>query len=245
MKKIYFASDFHLGIPDQPSSVAREKKIVKWLRSIEDDAAIIYLIGDLFDYWFEYKHVVPRGYVRLLGTLADLKDDGIDIRIFTGNHDLWMKSYFQEELGIPVTTKHVSEEFSGKKFFIGHGDGIGPGDKGYKFMKRIFQSRLNQWMYSQLHPDAATRLANYFSRRSRKNNRREKFLGEENEWQIVFAKEILKKEHFDYFIFGHRHIPLEIPLGDNAVFINLGDWITNFTYAVFDGEKTVLKKFED
>lgn len=241
---IYFASDFHLGIPDHASSLEREKRIVRWLYSIEEDAKQIFLVGDLFDFWFEYKYVVPKGYVRLLGKLANLKDKGIDIQVFTGNHDLWMFDYFKKELSIPVHRKPITFETNGKKFFVGHGDGIGPGDHGYKFMKRIFKGKFNQWLFSLLHPRIAFSLANYFSHSSRNMNEEEEFLGEDKEWQILFAKEKLKTEHIDYFIFGHRHIALQIPLGDNSTFINLGDWIKHNTYAVFDGNKTELKTFE-
>jgi UDP-2,3-diacylglucosamine hydrolase len=188
--------------------------------------------------------VVPRGYVRLLGKLAELRDGGIDIQAFTGNHDLWMFSYFEQELGIPVHKRSIQIEAAGKKFYIGHGDGIGPGDRGYKFMKRIFSNRFNQWLFSMLHPYIAFNLAHYFSDTSRNYNREEKFLGEEKEWQIVFAKEVLLKEHFDYFIFGHRHIAVQLPLSDKTTFINLGDWIRHNSYAVFDGVSTELKFFE-
>ena len=216
--KIYFASDFHLGIPDYNSSLEREKKIVRWLESIENDAVKIFLVGDLFDFWFEYKYVVPRGHVRLLGKIAQLKDKGIDVQIFTGNHDLWM--------------------------YVGHGDGIGPGDYGFKFMKRIFKSRLAQILYGFLHPYIAFKIARYFSYNSRRMNEEEKFMGEDKEWQIIFAKEVLQKEHFDYFLFGHRHIVLDIPIGERSTFINLGDWMIHFTYAEFDGNTCKIKYFE-
>lgn len=242
--KIYFASDFHLGIPDYKSSLEREKKIVRWLESIENDAAKIFLVGDLFDFWFEYKYVVPRGHVRLLGKLAQLKDKGIDIQIFTGNHDLWMYGYFEEELQIPVHHKAIQFEFSGKRFFVGHGDGIGPGDYGFKFMKRVFKSRLAQILYGSLHPYIAFKVARYFSYNSRRMNEEEKFMGEDKEWQIIFAKEVLQKEHFDYFLFGHRHIVLDIPIGERSTFINLGDWMIHFTYAEFDGNTCKIKYFE-
>ncbi|MEZ5012763.1 MAG: UDP-2,3-diacylglucosamine diphosphatase [Chitinophagales bacterium] len=243
--KVYFASDFHLGIPDHGSSLEREKKIVRWLYSIEDDARQIFLVGDLFDFWFEYKHVVPKGYVRLLGKLANMKEQGIDIQVFTGNHDLWMFGYFEKELGIPVHRKNLELELNGKKFLIGHGDGIGPGDRGYKFMKRIFTGKLNQKMFSLLHPDIAIGIANFFSRRSRKSNNMEQYLGEDKEWQIQYANSVLEHRHFDYFIFGHRHICLELALHETSTFINLGDWMTHCSYAVFDGEKTLLKYFEE
>ncbi|MBK7440513.1 MAG: UDP-2,3-diacylglucosamine diphosphatase [Bacteroidetes bacterium] len=242
--KIYFASDFHLGIPDFDSSLEREKKIVRWLSSIENDATKIFLVGDLFDFWFEYKYVVPRGHVRLLGKIAELKDKGIDIHVFTGNHDLWMYGYFEEELKVPVHRDSIQFEFGGKKFFVGHGDGIGPGDNGFKFMKRIFKSKAAQVLYGMLHPYIAFKVARFFSHNSRRANEEEAFLGDDKEWQIIYAKEVLQKEHFDYFLFGHRHIVLDKPIAENTTFINLGDWIIHFTYAEFDGTICKIKYFE-
>ncbi len=242
--KIYFASDFHLGIPDFESSLEREKKIVRWLNSIEDDAAKIFLVGDLFDFWFEYKYVVPRGHVRLLGKIAELKDKGIDVHVFTGNHDLWMYGYFEEELKVPVHHDSIQFEFGGKKFFVGHGDGIGPGDNGFKFMKRIFKSKAAQVLYGMLHPYIAFKVARFFSHNSRRANEEEAFLGDDKEWQIIYAKEVLQKEHVDYFLFGHRHIVLDKPIAENTTFINLGDWIIHFTYAEFDGNTCKIKYFE-
>ncbi len=242
--KIYFASDFHLGIPDFESSLEREKKIVRWLSSIENDAAKIFLVGDLFDFWFEYKYVVPRGYVRLLGKIAELKDKGIDVHVFTGNHDLWMYGYFEEELKVPVHHDSIQFEFGGKKFFVGHGDGIGPGDNGFKFMKRIFKSKAAQVLYGMLHPYIAFKVARFFSHNSRRANEEEAFLGDDKEWQIIYAKEVLQKEHVDYFLFGHRHIVLDKPIAENTTFINLGDWIIHFTYAEFDGNTCKIKYFE-
>lgn len=244
MKKLYFASDFHLGIPDHAQSLQREKKIVRWLHSIKNDAAKIYLLGDIFDFWFEYKHVAPKGHVRLLGTLAELRDSGIEIEIFIGNHDMWMFGYFQQELGIPVHRHSIQFEWGGKKFFVGHGDGVGPGDHGYKFIKRVFRNKWSQRLFAMLHPTIAFSIARYWSGKSRDNNEEAAFLGEDKEWQILYAKEILKTAHFDYFIFGHRHIALEVPLKDNCIFYNLGDWVTHFTYLEFDGEKASLEYFE-
>ncbi|MFN3939138.1 MAG: UDP-2,3-diacylglucosamine diphosphatase [Chitinophagales bacterium] len=245
MKKIYFASDFHLGVPSHAASVQREKKIVRWLNSIRADAEKIFLVGDIFDFWFEYKYVTPKGYVRLLGTLADMRDSGIEIEIFTGNHDMWMFGYFQHELNIPVHHDAIQFEVQGKKFFVGHGDGIGPGDNGYKLIKKVFRSKINQRLFGMLHPYIAFKLAHFWSEKSRNSNEEAAFLGEDKEWQIIYAKQILKKQHYDYFIFGHRHIALELPLSDtDTLFYNLGDWIQHFTYLEFDGVKTTLKKFE-
>ena len=246
-KKIYFISDFHLGIPDYKSSLSREKKVVSFLESARVDAEQIFILGDMFDFWYEYKTVVPKGYVRLLGKLAEITDSGIPIHFFVGNHDMWMSGYFEKELNVPVYYESKTFEWNGKKFFIAHGDGLGPGDNGYKFLKKIFRSRLCQWLFGQLHPTWGMGLANYFSGKSRiKTMQADKiFLGEDKEWLIIFAREVLAKEHFDYFIFGHRHLPLNIELNDNSRYINLGDWITHFTFAVFDGNDVELKKWEE
>jgi UDP-2,3-diacylglucosamine hydrolase len=242
-KKIYFLSDFHLGAPDAASSLVREKKIVRFLDKIKDDAAEIFIVGDLFDFWYEYRNVVPKGYVRILGKMAEITDMGIPIHFFTGNHDMWMKDYFQKELNTKVYFEPAEFNFSGKKFLVGHGDGLGPGDKGYKFIKRVFRNRFCQWLFGILPPRWGIGLADYFSRKSRAKTGKtdEVFLGEEKEWLIIYAKEILQKEHVDYFIFGHRHLPLDIRLNDNSRYINLGDWIKFFSYAVFDGDKISLE----
>jgi UDP-2,3-diacylglucosamine hydrolase len=246
-KKIYFLSDFHLGAPDYASSLTREKKIVSFLDSIQHDAGQIFIVGDIFDFWYEYKKVVPRGYVRLLGKLAALTDAGISVHFFVGNHDMWMKDYFQTELNIPVYFEPKVFTFNEKKFFIGHGDGLGPGDHGYKFIKKIFRNKLCQWLFGQLHPTLGIGLANYFSRKSREKtgSSDEHFLGADKEWLIVYSKEILQQEHFDYFIFGHRHYPIEFKLNETSRYINLGDWIRNFTYATFDGNEVELKKWSE
>ena len=244
---IYFASDLHLGIPNHQDSLVREKKFVRWLESIQDDAKALYLVGDIFDYWHEYKRVVPRGFVRLLGKLAELRDGGLPIFAFTGNHDLWMFGYFEEELGIPVYKEPIQKTFNNKKFYIGHGDGLGPGDYGYKRLKMLFTNPFCQWAYRQLHPDFAARIAQFSSKKSRLSQidgDEEHFLGEDKEWLCIFAKEMLKKEHFDYFVFGHRHLPLNIALNTESKYINLGDWINHYSYAKFDGQEIHLCYFE-
>jgi UDP-2,3-diacylglucosamine hydrolase len=245
-KKIYFLSDFHLGAPDCNSSLEREKKIVRFLDSIKSHAASIFIVGDMFDFWFEYKHVTPKGYSRLLGKLAEITDSGIPIHFFVGNHDMWMHGYFQAEMNIPVYFEPQTFEWNGKKFFIGHGDGLGPGDHGYKMLKKVFRNPVSQFLFGLLHPSIGIGLANFFSRKSRKKTGTgdEVFLGEDKEWLIIYSKEVLTHTHFDYFIFGHRHLPLDIKLNENSHYINLGDWIKYFTYAEFDGEKTELKSYQ-
>jgi UDP-2,3-diacylglucosamine hydrolase len=246
-KRIYFFSDFHLGAPDFSSSLIREKKIVAFLESIRQDAQQIIIAGDVFDFWYEYKTVVPKHFVRLLGKLADITDSGIPIILFAGNHDMWMRSYFEIELNIPVYFEPRAFNWNNKKFYVGHGDGLGPGDHGYKFIKKIFRNKFCQWLFGQLHPTLGMGIANYFSRKSKQKTASSDavFLGEDNEWLTIYSREVLSKEHYDYFIFGHRHLPLTIKLNDNAEYINLGDWITHFTYAVFDGNTVQLKQWQD
>jgi len=245
-KKIYFASDQHLGIPNIENSHIREKKFVLWLDQVKNDAEAIFLLGDLFDFWFEYKKVVPKGFVRVLGKLAEIRDSGTPIYYFVGNHDLWMRDYFETELNIPVYYQPKEYTFNNKTFLIGHGDGLGPGDKGYKRMKKVFTNPFSKWLYRWLHPDIGVGLAQYLSTKNKLISGEEdiKFLGEENEWLVQYAKKKLETKHYDYFLFGHRHLPMEIEVGENSKYINTGDWITHFTYAVFDGKDLELKKFE-
>ena len=246
-KKIYFLSDFHLGAPNTQNSLQRERKIVSFLESIRHNAAQVIICGDIFDFWYEYKTVVPKGFVRLLGKLAEITDSGIPVVLFAGNHDMWMRGYFDKEMNIPVYFEPRVFEWNEKKFFIGHGDGLGPGDNGYKFIKKIFRNKFCQWLFGQLHPTWGMALANYFSRKSRKKTGAANavFMGEDGEWLIIFCRETLAKEHYDYFVFGHRHYPIDFKLGGASRYINLGDWITNFTYATFDGKDMELKKWEE
>ncbi|WP_353777479.1 metallophosphoesterase [Winogradskyella sp. 3972H.M.0a.05] len=246
-KKIYFASDNHLGAPTREASLPREKKFVAWLDEIKHDAAVIFLLGDLFDFWFEYKRVVPKGFTRTLGKLAEISDSGIPIYYFVGNHDLWMNGYFEEELGIPVYHKPKEFTFNNTSFFIGHGDGLGPGDKGYKRMKKVFTNPICQWLFRRvLHPDFGMRVGHYMSVKNKliSGDEDAKFLGEDNEWLVQYCKRKLAEQHRDYFVFGHRHLPLNIDLGNNAKYINLGDWIHYFTYGVFDGDTLELKVYK-
>jgi len=248
-KHVYFASDNHLGAPSFENSLPREKKFVQWLDSIKSDAAAIFLMGDLFDFWFEYKTVVPKGFTRTLGKLAELSDAGIPIYYFVGNHDLWMNGYFETELNIPVF--HKPQDFilttnnSDTTFFIGHGDGLGPHDKGYKRMKKVFTHPFFKWLFRWLHPDIGVRIAQYLSVKNKLISGEEdtKFLGEDKEWLALYCKRKLEQAHRDYFVFGHRHMPLEIPLSKASTYINLGDWITFYTYAQFNGHTLELKTY--
>lgn len=242
-KKIYFASDFHLGVPDYASSLEREKKVVQWLDEIQQDAEEVFLVGDVFDFWFEYKTAVPKGFVRLLGKIAELTDKGIPVHFFTGNHDMWVFDYLPKEIGVKIYRQPILRELNGKKFMIGHGDGLGPKDYGYKFIKKVFASKVCQWLFARIHPNLGISVAQYWSRKSRIANgtKDEEFFGDD-ERLLIYCKEILQREHFDYFIFGHRHLPLDMPVGSSH-YINLGEWVNYNSYGVFDGEKVELKYF--
>lgn len=247
-KKIYFASDFHLGVAAKLTSPERERLILRWLDSIKKDAAEIYLVGDVFDFWFEYKTVVPKGYVRLFGKLAELRDSGIDIFFFTGNHDMWMFRYFEEEFGIPIYREPIVRTFNGVNFYIGHGDGLGPGDYGYKFLKKVFANPLCQWLFERFHPNFGIALANFWSGKSRSiNPSTATFLGPEKEWLLIYSNEQLDQQpNIDYFIFGHRHLPIDYILKNGkSRYINLGEWMHFQSYAVFDGQQTTLQFFEN
>jgi UDP-2,3-diacylglucosamine hydrolase len=244
-KKIYFASDFHLGMPNHATSLQREKLICKWLDTIAADAYHIFLLGDIFDAWLEYKTAVPKGFVRLLGKLAQLRDDGILITAFTGNHDLWMYGYFEQELNIPVHHDPILVAINDKQFLLGHGDGLGPGDNGYKRLKKFLNNGACQWLYRWIHPDIGIRMAQYFSSRGiDKKQTEDKFLGEDKEYLILFCKDYLQQQqHVDYFLFGHRHYKLEFALPGNSTYINLGDWLQYNSYAMYDGNTCGLHTF--
>jgi UDP-2,3-diacylglucosamine hydrolase len=286
-KKIYFASDFHLGYPDHQTSLARERKVVAWLDSIKSDAQIVFLVGDIFDFWFEYKNVVPKGFVRLLGKLAELSDSGIEIIIFSGNHDIWMFDYFTKELGIKVyrefqeyEVRVQSSEFRVQSidpikkmsdidnqeieqknatlytpnsklytFYVVHGDGLGPGDYGYKYLKKVFESKLSQWAFGWIHPHAGISLATWWSgsRKDEVRIKRELQFRGDNEWLWSFAKEQEALKHHDFYVFGHRHLLLDLPVNDNSRYINLGQWAyddeNSYHFAVFDGEELIVKKY--
>ena len=243
-KKIYFASDQHLGAPDYEQSSIREKRFVKWLDEIKPDCEVLFLLGDLFDFWYEYKQVVPKGFVRVLGKLAEFADSGIKIYFFTGNHDLWMRDYLEKEIDATVFRDKQIFLINDTKFLIAHGDGLGPGDKGYKRMKKLFTNKFAQFLFSLLHPDFAVWLGVTTSRKNKLISGDEdvNFLGEENEWLAQYARKKLEQEHFDYFVFGHRHLPMEIQVGENSLYMNLGDWVNHFTYAVFDGNELKLER---
>ena len=244
-KRIYFVSDAHLGLPPREKSLAREKLLVKWLDEIRKDAFEIYLLGDIFDYWFEYKKVVPRGFVRFLGKIAEIRDSGIPVYFFTGNHDVWIFDYLPEELGVEIYHNPISRTFNDKRFYLAHGDGLGPGEKTYKLLKKIFTSSILQWLFARLHPNTATGFAHRWSQSSRfSKGNYVPWLGEEKEHLIIHSKKLLETENYDFFIYGHRHVVKELIIEEKSKVVYLGDWFVNFTYAVFDGEDLELLKYE-
>jgi UDP-2,3-diacylglucosamine hydrolase len=245
-KHIYFASDFHLGAPNYEESRIREDRIVRWLASIQASASEIYLVGDLFDFWFEYKKAIPKGFVRLQGKIAEICDSGISVHVFIGNHDMWMFDYLPQELGVIMHREPISKSFNGKQFLIGHGDGMGPGDNGYKFIKKVFANPICQWLFARLHPNLGIGMANYWSGLSRKANRgeEEKYLGDDNEFLVQYCKDHLTKEHVDYFIFGHRHLPLNMTVGKGSSYVNLGEWINYNSFGIWNGEEMKLVEFK-
>jgi len=243
-KKIYFASDFHLGSHVDDGKLVRERKIVRWLDSIKADCEELWLLGDVFDFWFEYKHVVPKGHIRLLGKLAEFADAGIPIHIFSGNHDIWMFGYFTEQFNAVIHHGLVERDWGGKRFVIAHGDGLGPGDHGYKFIKAVFRNKLAQRLFAFLHPWIGVNLARFFSRKSREatGDKDDVFLGDE-EYLIQYCKTRSESEHIDYFIFGHRHMLLDIDIKPNSKYVNLGEWFTGCNYATFDGSELQIQQF--
>lgn len=239
--KIYFISDLHLGLYPPERSAERERLLVNWLDSIKHDAAELFLLGDIFDFWHEYRHVVPRGFTRFLGKIAELSDLGVKLHYFTGNHDIWVYNYLPAEIGLSLYRNHITRTLNGKRFYIGHGDGIGSGDTGYKLMKWGFTNKVLQWLFARIHPNASMAFGKRWSKSSRyaKGIVADPYRGDDHELQVLFARDTLTKEHVDYFIFGHRHIPFDVRVGNSRV-VNLGDWINNFTYAVWDGAELAL-----
>ena len=243
-KKIYFTSDHHFGLPGKLSSREREKLFVDWLENARTDAHDIFILGDMFDFWYEYKTAVPKGFVRIIGKLAELTDQGIQIYFFTGNHDMWMRDYLTKELNIPIFFDPQIFVIDGQKFLLGHGDGLGPGDKTYKLLKKLFRNPVAQWLYRWLHPDIGLPFAKYLSQRNKliSGEYDAKFKGEEREWLFQYAKQYLKKQpDIKYFVFGHRHLPLQMPINNNSTYFNTGDWLVHFTYVVYENAELSLK----
>ncbi|SET77819.1 UDP-2,3-diacylglucosamine diphosphatase [Hymenobacter actinosclerus] len=243
-RRVYFASDFHLGAPDAARSREREQRIVRWLDEVARDAAAIYLLGDIFDFWFEYRHAIPRGFTRLQGKLAELTDAGLPVTFFTGNHDMWMFDYFTQELNIPILRHPVSQRIGGHQFHIGHGDGLGPGDHTYKLLKKVFASPVAQWLFARLHPNFGIGLANRWSRHSRLQNgpSDDHFLGDD-EWLLSYCREMQQQFPHEYYVFGHRHLPLDVAVAPGSRYVNLGEWVNYCTYGVYDGQQLALREY--
>lgn len=244
-KKIFFASDFHLGVPSYEKSLEREKKVVRWLDSIKDQAFAVLLVGDIFDFWFEYKHAIPKGFVRFQGKIAELTDSGIPVYFFSGNHDMWMFDYFKKELNVPIFHKPQQFKVGNDSFYVGHGDGLGPKDYTYKLLKIFFRSPVCQWLFARIHPNLGIGIADAWSKRSRISSsaKEDVFLGE-NEWLLVYAREIQQQQKHNYYVFGHRHLPMDVPVDEQSKYVNLGEWVHHFTYAVYDGTELKLQTFE-
>lgn len=243
-KKLFFASDFHLGAPSDQLSKDREKKIINWIDSIESEMCELLLVGDIFDFWFEYKKVVPKGYVRFLGKIAALVDQGIPVHFFVGNHDLWMKDYFMQELGVHIHHNQLQIQCAGKKILVGHGDGFGPGDKSYKFLKKVFQNRLANWSFQWLHPNIGVGLAQKWSSNSRLQHDKDPDPDKgEQEPILIHCKSIEENDHHDYYVYGHRHLTSFIPINSRSTYVNLGEWVNEAPYAIFDGDEMRLEQF--
>ena len=246
-KKVYFASDFHLGAPNKAASRQREKKIVRWLEHVSQDASHIFLVGDIFDFWYEYAQVVPKGFIRFQGKLAELIDKGIEITFFTGNHDMWMSGYFTEELGIPIYRRPQELYINDLSIHLAHGDGLGPGDHTYKMLKVLFESRVLRWCFSRLHPNFSLWFGHKWSVSNKvKHGLKEEFQSIEHEWLWHYCEEQEAQQHRNYYLFGHRHLVLDIPVkGGKSRYLNLGEWFEACTYAVCDGNTVELRAFEN
>lgn len=235
---IYLASDFHLGVDARLTSAERERQVVAWLDHCrQTDAEAFYLVGDLFEFWFEWKRVVPKGHVRFLGKLAEIVDAGIPVHVFTGNHDMWMIDYLEQEIGVTLHFTGLRTRLAGHEVLVAHGDGLGPGDRGYKRLKRLFQARWAKWLYARLHPNLAMGLAYYFSGASRESQPAETdFLGADREWLVAYSERKLAEDpSLDLCIFGHRHLPIDYRLSNGrSRYLNLGEWLHYTSYCRID-----------
>ena len=243
--KIYFASDFHLGLNTGTAPLDREKKVVRWLNSVAGDAKEIYLLGDIFDFWWEYRLVVPRGYTRFLGTVSEITDSGVPVHFFTGNHDMWVRDYFSSECGMIIHTSPLTTVFDGKTFHLAHGEGLGTKEKAYKILLAIFRNKTLRAMYSSLHPSIGVGIGHMWSLSSRLGKGLElQFYGEEKEDLLRYSKTVLTKENIDFFIFGHRHLAMKYILKETSEVVFLGDWIKHGSFAEWDGSALNFKMFD-
>lgn len=247
MKNIYFLADAHLGSLAIPHQRTQERRLVRFLDSIKHKASAIYLLGDMFDFWNEYKYVVPKGYTRFLGKISELTDMGVEVHYFTGNHDIWTYGYLEKECGVILHTQPETVEIYDKIFFLAHGDGLGDPDAKYKFLRKMFHNRTCQKLLNFVHPWWGMQLGLNWAKHSRlkrADGKEAPFMGEDKEYLILFTKEYMKTHsNIDYFIFGHRHIELEMKMSRKTELVILGDWIWQFTYAVFDGEHMFIQQY--
>ena len=246
---VYFFSDCHFGVPDHPQSLVRERLLIDFLDMVKKDGRELYIMGDLFEFWFEYKTVVQKGYVRLLGKFAEISDAGIPIYFFRGNHDVWAFDYLAEELNFRIYPDTLVKTIGNKKFFLGHGDGLGQGDNGYKFLKKVFRNRVNQWLFRWLHPDIGTGMGLFWSNKSRiaHENAGIEMVNQAGIKRLTgYCEEVLKEQpDIDYFVFGHIHKPDEVAIGERAKYFSIGDWIKYYSYLVFDGNKLEHRYFKN
>lgn len=232
-KLTYFVSDVHLGL-QVADPEDRERRFAGFLRSLPENTEAVYLLGDIWDFWYEYKDVVPKGYVRVLSALQELMDRGVKVYFFQGNHDVWTYRYF-EELGMVKLVQPCVVEIAGKRFCLGHGDGLGPVPLGYRFLRGLFHNRLAQTLFSALHPWLAFRLGNGWSRNNRLAHDVQYEFGGENEPLYKFAKDFASENEVDFFIFGHYHVEVDTVLPSGARLMILKDWIHSSPYLCFDG----------
>lgn len=246
-KKIYFLSDFHFGAPNEEVSKERERQVCALLDTIKSSCQELYLVGDIFDFWFEYKTVAPRGFIRFLGKIAEFTDSGIPVKWFTGNHDMWIFDYLPNELDVELIRKPIEVSYFGKSILIGHGDGLGPGDIKYKLLKKFFASKICQWAFARLHPNFGIGLANWSSYKSRKTTGTSDrvYLGKENEWLYQYCQRKESQKHCDLYIFGHRHLPLKLSINQDATYYNLGEWLFYQTFGILDENGFHLVQWKD
>lgn len=243
---IYFISDAHLGSRVVTDPRAHEKKLVDWLDKVKTDAKAIYLMGDMFDFWFEYRTVVPKGFTRFLGKLSELSDSGIDIHFFTGNHDIWTFGYFENEVGLQVHRKPETVTIGNKRFFLAHGDGLSAKEKGFELLRKIFHSTTCQKLFRYVPPQIGQEFGYRWSKRNRERilHLENNYLGEEKEDLVVFAKKYAESHDIDFFVFGHRHVALDLQIRNQKRVIMLGDFVAIFSYGRFDGENFFLEYWE-
>ena len=247
MKNVYFISDAHLGSWAIDHKRMQERRLVRFLDDIKDKAQAVYMLGDMFDYWYEYKYVVPKGYTRFLGKVSELTDRGVEVHYFIGNHDIWMFGYLERECGVILHKEPMTVEIMGKEFFLAHGDGLGDPDRMFRFLRKIFHSRVCQFLFSLLPTRWSMHLGLSWAKKSMEDHRLagvDKYLGEDKEYQVIYAKEYLKSHpDINYFIFGHRHIELDLMLTRTCRLLIIGDWISQYTYAVFDGKQLTMSNY--